>query len=153
MTMNSGTASILLSRPRVPSTMLAQSVARLPVICAASRPFRPKKQATSTNPPLNDSRAEKIGRRAARMPRGLRLVLDVGLRPVAAGRGLDMPVAVLVLVFDDFGMARLHLLGRRHLGGIARLRVRGEGFRIDAVDPVRPAAIVLDDLVSEVDHG
>src|SRR6185312_11677083 len=83
----------------------------------------------------------------------LRRVLDVGVGPVAAGRRLDMPAALLVLVFDDLGVARHHLLGRRDFRRAARLLMRREGLGIDALDPVGPAAVVLDDLVGDVAHG
>src|SRR5580704_1861598 len=82
----------------------------------------------------------------------LRLVLDIGVGTVAAGRGLGMPLAVGSLVFDRLGAAGHALFGRGAPGGRKRRGVSGESFREYAADGVGPAAVVLDDLVGDVAH-
>src|SRR5262245_42975307 len=79
-------------------------------------------------------------------------VLHVGVGPIAATGGLDVPLALLVLVFDDLGEARHALLLGRSLGGCQCLRVGGEGLRENAVDLVGPAAVMLDDFIRDVRH-
>src|SRR5262245_25642745 len=82
----------------------------------------------------------------------LRAVLHVGVGAIASARGLDVPLAVLVLVFDDLGKARHALLLGRGPGGRQRVRVGGEGLREYAAGLVGPAAVVLDDLIRHVRH-
>src|SRR5215831_11160816 len=84
--------------------------------------------------------------------RSLIRILDVGLRTVATGRRLSAPVAALVFVFDDLRVARHPLLGR---GGASRregLRVGRIWLREYAVDRVRPAVVVPDDLIRDMRH-
>src|SRR5262249_1286446 len=62
------------------------------------------------------------------------------------------PLALLVLVFDHFGIARDALLFRCGPGGRQRLRMRREGLRKHAFDLVGPAAVVLDDFIRHMRH-
>src|SRR5262249_53878494 len=80
-------------------------------------------------------------------------ILNVGLWTVATRRRLGAPVAALVFVFDDLRVSRHALLGR---GGDASRR---EGLSVSriwlreyAVDRVRPAVVVPDDLIRDMHH-
>src|SRR4051794_21699986 len=82
----------------------------------------------------------------------LRGVLDIGLRAVAAGGGLGVPLAVGGFVFDGFGAPGHPLLGGRALGCSERRGMRRERFREHAVNGISPSAIMLDDLVGDMGH-
>src|SRR4051794_13080555 len=82
----------------------------------------------------------------------LRRVLDIGLRAVAAGGGLGVPLAVGRLVFDGFSTPGHALLGRGALGSRKRGGVARKGFRECAFDGISPAAIMLDDFVGDMGH-
>src|SRR3954470_21609923 len=75
----------------------------------------------------------------------LRRVLDIGLRAVAAGGGLGVPLAVGGFVFDGFGAPGHALLGRGALGCSERRGMRRERLREHTVDGISPSAIMLDD--------
>src|SRR6516165_6840719 len=80
-------------------------------------------------------------------------VLDVGLRTVAAGGRLGVPVAFLVLVFDALRVPGHALLG----GGRARRRERRivgrKRLREHAVDCIGPAVVVANDPICDMRHG
>src|SRR5258708_39923335 len=82
----------------------------------------------------------------------LRSVLDIGLRPVIAGGGLGVPLAVRRLIFDRLGAAGHALLGGGASGGRQCGCMVREWFRKHAVDGIGPAAVMFDDLVSYVAH-
>ena len=77
---------------------------------------------------------------------------DFGFRTVAALGDLAVPFALGILVLDAFGFAGHLLLGRGDLRGGQRVRMRAEGFRIGAAEPVGPAAVMFDDLVGNLGH-
>jgi hypothetical protein len=79
-------------------------------------------------------------------------VLHVGLRPVAAARGLAVPAAVLVLPFDRLRAAGDALLGGSAPRGGERLGVGRKRLGEHAADRVGPAVVVADDLVGDVGH-
>src|SRR3979409_1339859 len=85
--------------------------------------------------------------------RGVASAFDVGLGPVIAGRHLLVPMAILVLVGDAGGLSRNALLLHGALRRLAGAVVRREGFGINPVDPVGPAAVMLDDLVGDSGHA
>src|SRR5262245_29213535 len=80
-------------------------------------------------------------------------VLDVGVRTIAAGGRLRVPVAFLVLVFDGLRVPGHALLGGGRAGRRKRRRVARERLREHAIDRVRPAVVVADDVISDMRHG
>src|SRR5580704_2268281 len=83
---------------------------------------------------------------------GVVSALDVGLRPIIAGRNLVMPKTVLVFIGDTPGLSANDLFPCRSFRGFARHVVRPEGFGEHAIDPVSPAAVVFDDFVRDLAH-
>src|SRR4051812_14558866 len=81
-----------------------------------------------------------------------RLVLDIGLGPVAAGGGLGVPFAVRGFIFDHLGASRHPLLGRGMFGRGKRRGMGRESLRKCAVDGIGPAAIMLNDFVGDIGH-
>src|SRR6266508_3471978 len=80
-------------------------------------------------------------------------ILDVGVWTIAAGGRLGMPAAFLVLVFDDLRVPGHALLGGGNAGCCQRRLVRRKRLREHAVDLVRPAVVVADDLICDMRHG
>src|SRR6478609_10519790 len=64
-----------------------------------------------------------------------------------------MPVAFLVLVFDDLRMSGDALLGGGRAGRRKRGLVGGKRLREHAVDLVGPAVVVANDLIRDMRHG
>src|SRR5690242_11246029 len=82
----------------------------------------------------------------------LAAVLYIRLGPVAAGGGFGAPFAVLVLVFDDVGLAGRALFLRGPSRRRERGRVGGKRLRERAVRLIGPALVVPDDLIGHVCH-
>src|SRR5262249_48101432 len=78
--------------------------------------------------------------------------LDVGLGPIGARRPFVVPTTILVLVRDGRALSRHDLFLGRAFRRLAREVVGGEGLGEYPVDPVGPAAVVLDDLVGDLGH-
>src|SRR5258708_2849922 len=93
-----------------------------------------------------------LRRSGARLALSLGGVLDIGFRPVVAGGGFGLPLAVRGLVFDHLGAARHPLLGRRPPCRRQRRAVAPEWLGKSPIDGVSPAAVMLDDLVGHVVH-
>src|SRR5229473_4718323 len=96
---------------------------------------------------------KKISEQLARdQGNNLDLVLDIGLRTVAAGGGFGVPLAVGGFVFDRLGSAGHALLGGGAPGGGKCRGMGRERFGKHAIDGIGPAAVVLDDFVGDVGH-
>ena len=79
-------------------------------------------------------------------------ILNVGLRTISAGGSLGVPATVLVFVFDHLRVARHALIGSGHAGRSEGLGVGRKWLREHAVDRVRPAVVVPDDLICDMRH-
>src|SRR5450631_3548786 len=73
----------------------------------------------------------------------LRRVLDIGVRTVAAGGGLGMPLAVRCLVLDRLGPSGNPLLGGDAPGGGKRCGVARKRLGKHPVGGIGPAAVML----------
>src|SRR5262249_38807370 len=80
-------------------------------------------------------------------------IFDVGDRTIPAGRGLGVPVAFLVLVFDCLRVTGDALFGRGRARRRKRRLVGGKRLRENAVDRVGPAVVVTDDPIYDMRHG
>src|SRR5215471_5992053 len=86
-------------------------------------------------------------------PKSSIFVLDDGVWAVSAAGSFRVPLALLILVLDGFRVAgNFLLLGSRPRGGEC-LGMGRKGFGKHAVDLIGPAAVVLDNLISDVRHG
>ena len=74
------------------------------------------------------------------------------VRPILAVCQLLVPMAALVFVGNAGGLARNELLPRGTFRGLAGEVVGREGLGEDAISAVSPAAVMLDDLVSDLVH-
>src|SRR5712671_1857606 len=97
----------------------------------------------------NPQKFPKDGRRAGGI---LRLVLDIGLGPVAASGRFGVPFAVGGLIFDRLGTAGHALFGGGALGSAKRCGMGRERLRKHAIHGVGPAAVMLNDFVGDVGH-
>src|ERR1700704_2969139 len=84
--------------------------------------------------------------------RARRSALDVGLWAIVAARDFIVPTAVLVLVGDAGRDAGDDLFPGGALGRLARQVMGLEGLGVDPIDPVRPPAVMLDDLIGDLGH-
>src|SRR5262249_53400399 len=84
--------------------------------------------------------------------RSLFAIFHVGLWTIASGRGLGVPAAALVLVFDGFGLSRDALLAGRGACRRECCGVSWKRFRECAADLVGPPILVANDLISDVGH-
>src|SRR3954470_10664908 len=94
----------------------------------------------------------RAGASASRSSERRFLIDHVRLRPVGAFGPLRVPLAAFVLVFDRLARAGHPLLGGRALGGAQRGVVAWQRLLEDVAELVRPAAVVLDDLVFHFRH-
>src|SRR5580692_8132916 len=81
------------------------------------------------------------------------LAFDVGLRPVVALDHFLVPAATGVFPGDAGLVAGRTLLTGGAQGGFAGVVVAAEGLRIDAVYPIGPATVVLDNLIGDLGHA
>src|SRR5215475_11057711 len=80
------------------------------------------------------------------------LVRHPRLWPIVAGRGFIVPTAILILIRDFRRVSRDDLFSRRTFSRPMSESVGWKCFRIDAVDPIGPSAVVFDDFVCDFDH-
>src|ERR1700704_2055854 len=78
--------------------------------------------------------------------------LDVGLGTIGAFRDLAVPLTLVVLIRDAGRAARHLLLAGGALRRPAGQVVRGISLGEHPVDPVGPAAVMLDDLIGDLGH-
>src|SRR5262245_30533194 len=82
----------------------------------------------------------------------LDFVFYMCLWPVRPARGLGVPAAFFVFIFDDFCVTWHRLFLSSCLRGRERIGMGRESFRKDTVDLVSPAAVVFDDFVGHFHH-
>src|SRR5215813_6558154 len=80
------------------------------------------------------------------------LVDDLGGGTVGTRIDLQVPDALVVLIFDGLGGARHLLLARGALRRLERRLMTCERFREHAVDLVGPTAVMLHDLIDNLAH-
>ncbi len=80
------------------------------------------------------------------------LAFDFGLGTVLAADGLLMPVAIRVLERNHPVVSGQALLARGTLGCAACRVMRSEGFRVDPLGLICPAAVVLDNPIDYLGH-
>src|SRR5215831_7513223 len=95
---------------------------------------------------LRSTHPTRLARRSVR-------VLDVGVRTIAAGGRLGVPVAFLVLVLDGLRVPGHALLGGGSAGRGKRRIVGWKWLREHAIDHVSPALVVADDPICDMRHG
>src|SRR6185312_14655520 len=117
--------------------------------------------AQSRGPPARDPacryrrrghRVSALDRETGRPRPGSLLTLHLGVGAVVALVQLLMPDAAFVFPADRRLVAGDALLAGGAAGGRLGGVVAAIGLGIDAVDPVGPAAVVLDELVDDLDH-
>src|SRR5262249_22525648 len=125
-----------------------------------TRPNRASVGTASRSPQMDQAgvmpgRHSDVRRRPVwtQLPKNSTSAGDLGLRPVGAVGELLVHHALGVLIDDAVGVAGDALLPRGPAGGGEGGVVAREGLGIAALDPIGPAAVVLDDLILQVRHG